>query len=92
MKETIEYIQIQICPTVRLIDNGEDVDIDLSNLPVEVKSKSEEEIKAYVLENINNFPEYAEVVSKIEERILNRNELDINIVVDIEDYNLEILN
>ena len=92
MKETMEYIQIQICPTVRLIDNGEDVEIDLSNLPEDVKSKSEEEIKAYVLENINNFPEYADVVSMIEERILNRNELDINIVVDIEDYNLEILN
>ena len=92
MKETKEYIQIQISPTVRLIDHGDDVEIDLSNLPEDVKSKNEEEIKAYVLENINDFPEYAEGISKIEERILNRNELDINIVVDIEDYSLEILN
>jgi len=92
MKEIKDNIQIQIFPTVRLIDNGEELEIDISTLPKEVKDMSEEEIKAYVLENINDFPEYTEVISKIEERILTREELDINIVIDIEDYNFQILN
>ena len=91
MKKENGYMLIQVFPTVKIIDNGEDMEIDLSTLPDEIKNKSEEEIKVYVLENINDFPEYEEVVNKIKERIITNNELDVNIVIDIEDYNLEII-
>lgn len=65
----MNYVEVEITPMVVVAEPGDSVLIEVSELPLEIQKKSEEEIKEYVMSNLTDFDEYNSKIVELESLI-----------------------